>query len=288
MAAPSGSRQLTEYAVKTSGIELALELSPDAPSVVGDRDQLLQVVVNILINAQQAMSEHAGPRKITIDSRTEGRGLLIDLADTGPGVPECLRTRIFEAFYTTKPEGKGTGIGLAVCQSILDAHGGTLNLQDAEGGGARFTIRLPLGEAVDAATESADLSHRWKLLPELAVLVVDDETGIAETARDLLSVDGHRVFLASNGIEALECLAKEEIDVVISDLRMPEMDGPTLWHRIAEEGSFPIERIGFITGDTLDVSARRFAEQTGAPLIEKPFAGAELKQLVLEILEQDH
>lgn len=138
--------ELTEYQMRSSDITLERDLVDDLPRVHGDADQLQQVVINLLVNAQQALQGCPAPRHIMLSSAREGDHVVVRVADNGPGIPSDIAQRIFDPFFTTKPEGSGTGIGLSFSQGIVEAHGGTLALDTPSdgAGGARFVIRLPV------------------------------------------------------------------------------------------------------------------------------------------------
>jgi len=127
---------MTAYTVRTSSIEVAPDLASDIPPILADADQLHQVLLNLIINAQQVLQDRAGPRRIRFSTRFDAAGqtVRITVADNGPGIPENLRARVFEPFFTTKPTGVGTGVGLAVSHGIVEAHGGTLTLDCPEMG----------------------------------------------------------------------------------------------------------------------------------------------------------
>jgi two-component system NtrC family sensor kinase len=131
---------MTVYTVRTSGIEVALDLAKDIPPILADADQLHQVLLNLIVNAQQLLQDRPGPRRIRVASRydPDTRVIHIAVADNGPGIPEHLRARVFEPYFTTKPTGQGTGMGLAVSHGIVEAHGGTLRLDCPEMGGSRI------------------------------------------------------------------------------------------------------------------------------------------------------
>lgn len=127
-------------------IALSLDLAPDLPAVVADQDSLGQVIANLIVNAQHALADRPAPRRIGIATRREGPDLVLSVADSGPGVPTELAERIFEPYSTTRPQGFGTGIGLSVSKTAVEAHGGRLAYRPAPGGGALFTVTLPLPE----------------------------------------------------------------------------------------------------------------------------------------------
>lgn len=277
--------ELTGYALRTSGVEVRLDLAADAPRVLGDGDQLHQVFMNLIINAQQAMQEQATPRVLRLRSHFDASAgtVTIEVADSGPGIPAALRSRIFEPYFTTKPMGSGTGVGLAVCLGVVEAHGGTLVAGGEEGAGAVFTIILPAASpaeclAVDGQPFQAKVAQR-------AMLVVDDEADVREALAEILAGSGHRVAAAASGREALERMTRERFDVVLTDIRMPDLDGRALYREIERRWPDRTGQVVFVTGDTLTSTLRGFAEESGRPVIEKPFLPAEVRRVVAEVLE---
>lgn len=132
--------------LRKQDIDLVLDLAPDLPAVVADQDSLGQVVANLVVNAQHALADRAEPRRITVATRREGAMLSLSVADNGPGVPADMAERIFEPYSTTREPGFGTGIGLAVAKTAVEAHGGTLAYRPGPEGGALFVVTLPLAE----------------------------------------------------------------------------------------------------------------------------------------------
>jgi signal transduction histidine kinase len=209
----SAALDITSYAVRTSGIDVTLDLAPDIPLILADADQLHQVFLNLIINAQQSLQEQPLPRRIRIESRFARASdvLRVSIADNGPGVPAHLRARIFEPYFTTKPTGVGTGVGLAVSLGIVEAHGGTLTVDCAPEGGAVFTVELPVNAVTMAgidveAPASVDASRR-------RILVVDDEVEIRDALTEILAGARHRVVgrrirsrsARANGRRTLRC-----------------------------------------------------------------------------------
>ena len=226
---------LLAYSLDSTGVHVITHMPPDLPPTTADPDQLAQVFSNLITNAQQAMIGWGGPRELTISvepDRRQGQ-LRIMVSDTGPGIPEDVRSRIFDPFFTTKRAGSGTGIGLAVCRGIVEAHDGTIAIGTAPGGGASFVVTLPIAGTLGAgqpeeapATVAAGLPGR--------ILVVDDEEGIRAMLAEILIADGHVVEQAADGREALERLREAEYDLVISDLIMPRLDGPGLYEELSD------------------------------------------------------
>ncbi len=154
----SAALDIASYAIRTSSIEVALDLGHDIPLIQADADQLHQVLLNLIINAQQSLQDRPATRQIRVTTCFDciADMVCIRVADNGPGIPEHLRARVFEPYFTTKPTGVGTGVGLAVSLGIVEAHGGTLRVDCPVDGGALFTITLPVG-VVEASGADAEL-----------------------------------------------------------------------------------------------------------------------------------
>jgi two-component system NtrC family sensor kinase len=194
---------ITGYALRTSGIEVVLDLAEPVPPVLADADQLHQVFMNLIINAQQALQDQPLPRKLSLTSRFDAgaNAIRIIVADNGPGIPEAVRKRIFEPYFTTKPLGSGTGVGLAVCLGIVEAHGGTLTVESGEGSGTVFTIVLPAGSVEGSVAEESKPAKARA--GQRSALVVDDEVEVRETLAEILTSAGHRVVTAASGARSI-------------------------------------------------------------------------------------
>ena len=278
--------QIAEYALRTTGIAILAECDPRVPAVEGDRDQLHQVLVNLLINAQQALEgSEVFAKRVTVRTSLTPQGrVAIDVADNGPGIPPAVLGRIFEPFFTTKPQGSGTGVGLSFSHGIVEAHGGTLTVVPSERG-ATFRIELPAAAAVAVEmlpeAEAAPAAGAGRRI----ALVVDDEADIAETISELLEREGFDVTVASDGAAALKAIDRAEFDIVLSDLRMPGVSGPEMYARLAEVRPQLLSRIAFVTGDTLGSSMDAFLRESGRPVLEKPFTRAGVRCLVQGLIE---
>ena len=279
----SAALDITAYPVRTSSIEVKLDLAKDIPLIHADADQLHQVLLNLIINAQQSLQDHPGPRHIRVTSRfdTGAQLVRVTVADNGPGIPAHLRARIFEPYFTTKPTGIGLGVGLAVSLGIVEAHEGTLTVACPAQGGAEFSITLPLGAVAASAVESsfplkADPSRR-------TILVIDDEAEIRETLADILVAAQHRVVTVASGREALQHMAVEHYDVILTDMRMPDLDGRALYQEIERRWPGRGVRVVFVTGDTLASTLREFVSESGRRVIEKPFLPSEVRRVVAEL-----
>ncbi len=294
--------EMLAYTYRSHGIGLQLALDERLPPVQADGDQVGQVVLNLLVNAQQALdgapagSAAGEGAQVRLRTGVEGSGaaarVFLRVSDSGPGVPPALAERIFEPFFTTKPEGMGTGLGLAVSRSLARDHGGDLVLERGPNpGGASFCLSLPLGDpaAVDGdgadAPQPADAGGDESAASHARLLVVDDEPEIGELMRSLLEGVGHEVATAESGAVALELLDTARFDAIVCDLRMPDMTGAALWQQVRERHPALARRMLFVSGDTLAVDAREFFDRSGCGMLDKPFSKADLLARVAELLD---
>jgi PAS domain S-box-containing protein len=280
---------LRGYELKVENIEVECELDPHLPVTMADAYQLQQVVLNLIVNAEQALLHGRGSGRIWIRThRPSESRIALEVADDGPGIPPEVASRVFDPFFTTKPPGVGTGLGLSIVYGIVHEHGGEVFLESTPGAGARFVVEIPI-VPVPARTTSAE-----KQLPEAApmrgpagrILVVEDEPTVAQLIADVLREEGHQVDAVVDSQEGLNCIARTRYDLVICDLRMPRLDGPAFYDALVRSGSPVQHKIIFITGDTLAPRTLEFLEPHGLPYLAKPFLVEELKLAVSRMLDQ--
>ena len=275
--------ELTGYSLRTSGIRVVEELAPALLPVEADADQLGQVLVNLIVNAQHALAEREGDRRLTLRTSADARRRIvrIQVEDNGPGVAPEIRRRIFEPFFTSKPQGQGTGIGLTFSLGIVEAHGGPLRLEDRPAGGACFTIELPA--CADDRLTVADGPDVPARAPCGRALVIDDEPDLADALAEMLVDQGYRVDIVRSGEAAKQLIAANDYAAILSDLRMPGVDGPALLDWIEERHPAVRSRLAFVTGDTLGPTAARFLDRARRPTLEKPFDRAGLRRILAEL-----
>lgn len=274
-AVAANALELLAYPLRTGGVRVIRDLAGDLPMIIADPDHIHQVLTNLLINAQQAMASVEGRRELRLRTAVEPGFATIEVSDSGPGITPDLRRRVFEPFFTTKPQGEGTGLGLSFSQGLIEAHGGTLVVVE-RGPGATFLIRLPIGGVPDldeTRPQAARIAAR-------TALVIDDEPDVADAIAEFLRLDGLQCDTAGNGVEAKRLIAERTYDLIVSDLRMPDMDGPALAAWLDANRPDLSNRIVFATGDTLSASAGRFLAETRRPYMEKPFTPDRLRTLV--------
>ena len=274
--------RLIAYRLQSGGIDVEHDLAEDLPLVSGNPDELMQVITNLLVNAEQALSDVQAPRRIAVRTRSdEGGNVVADIVDTGPGIPDDVRDRIFEPFFTTKPDGAGNGIGLSICRGIVLAHGGAIDVT-SESGGTTFRLALPTGPSL--AREKAPADKPASRPDGRRILVVDDELDVAEVIGEFLELDGHDVEIAHGGLAGLEALQHGDFDLIVSDLRMPDLDGRGLWEKSETLKPGLSRRFLFLTGDTLSPMAQEFLVEGRLRYLEKPVLAAELNRVVAETI----
>jgi PAS domain S-box-containing protein len=280
-AVASGALEMVSYGLRSSDIAVDLKLQPDLPAVSGDKDLLSQVIANLLINAQQALMDRPAPREIRIHTGLTGDRVTIMVSDNGPGVPPDLMRRIFDPYFTTKPAGVGTGIGLSICRNVVEAHGGTVSLINQPDGGARFDISLPVAESVALVAPLAAAAAGQK---GLSVLIVDDEADVARSLAEIIEGLGHRPIVVDRSTTALEKIGQTSFDVVFADLRMPGLDGIDFRDRIHARDPMLAERTIIVTGDTV-AGPNRLARAQGSEVVvlEKPFTFDDVRSVLAKV-----
>jgi PAS domain S-box-containing protein len=279
-----------EIQVHSAQVQVLRRLAPDLPVTKADADQIEQVMANLMANAIQALDNHLGKRVIEVTTEKRGDKIRIAVADTGPGIPLQILDRIFDPFFTTKGPGKGTGLGLSICYSIMEEHKGKIWVESEVGKGARFIAELPIVSCHDVVTEGDGAGNDRDSDPEAPqrrILIVDDEPGIVDVLQEVLGNSGYRIETASNGAKALNRIASQDYDLIISDLCMPEMSGEKLHATLREHYPHLLDRIIFVTGDTVSAGSRSFLEKSGARWLSKPFNISEIERMVRSHLRSE-
>lgn len=274
------------YGRTNEALTISCDLNNEIPDIMADGDQITQVIINLLINAEQAITKADKGDLITVSTnhaRSDG-SIEIIVTDNGPGIKEDIRARVFEPYFTTKDIGEGTGIGLAFCHRIVLSHGGQLTLDQNHQDGSRFVVTLPLVSGKGAPTLASEIPSPAKT--KCRILVVDDEVGVAELIAEVLEKEGMDVQKAHSGTEALGYLRTGQFDLILSDLNMPQMGGREFYETIKREFPDMLTAIAFISGDTMGAKSQELCGETGCPCLEKPVSPAELRQLVHGILNQ--
>jgi PAS domain S-box-containing protein len=259
------------------GLEFEVTLQADSGQhTSGSASELREVFVNLIVNAVDAMPT-GGKLSISI-KRHDADRLRLQFADTGTGMPEDVRQKIFDPFFSTKG-AQGTGLGLSVSYSIIERHEGSISVASEPGSGTVFTIDLP---AAAVKSESEEAPPENVEMPSLSILVVDDEPSVRETLAEMLEVMGHHVLLAESGQHALQTLARNNCTLVFTDLAMPEMDG---WETTREiRKRWPEMSVVLVTGYGTGTLPPEGEDNLVNGIIGKPFDFTQISQTIMTIL----
>ena len=280
---------LRSYHLTTLNTTVNLELDEANPKAWANGSEVQQLLLNLLINAEQALTTVPGRRVITIRTMVAGDdGVELQVADTGPGIPADIQEKIFDPFFTTRPEGTGTGLGLSICYGIAHDHGGRISVHSVPGHGATFTIALPR----DARTRQRSTPAPMPIPVEareadgaLSVLLIDDEEGLRRAVVSFLKRRGMHVIAVEDGGDALRVLRRERFDVIVSDVRMPGMSGGEFLERLRREHPAMVKRLIFTTGDTFASDTSSLLRDSGAPSLVKPYDFAKLEGVLRQVAE---
>ncbi|MDZ7769645.1 MAG: ATP-binding protein [Woeseiaceae bacterium] len=252
----------------------------DIPRVEADEARLGQVFINLLINAAQALPEgDTAAHEIRLVTSTDAQGrAVIQVSDTGAGIPADVVERIFDPFFTTKPVGVGTGLGLSICHTIITGMGGEIAVDSKVGRGTTFRVVLPAAATIQEEV-AASSSPPKEDLACATVLVVDDEPAIGLIFRRVLR--DHEVTAVTTAREGLELLASgKHFDVIFSDLMMPEMSGMELFAELTRQFPHLAGRVVFISGGAFTSEAQAFLDRVGNERLDKPFDPANVRDVV--------
>jgi two-component system NtrC family sensor kinase len=272
--------ELRNYDLRVRNINTEMDLDSALPETLVDPNQLQQVFLNILINAEQAMKgDDEGT--LHIGTRASGRTITVSFADSGPGMSAETIRRIFDPFFTTKEAGDGTGLGLTICYNIIEEHNGRIWAESEPGRGTTFFIELPVigGPAAPAPRRDAEPAPA-AAAERKRILVVDDEDSIQRLLTGVLEMDGHEVLVAKNGREALDIVKRGGIDLVVTDMKMPVMGGAEFYTSLRDAKDPLAARVIFITGDTVAPDTRRFLQGVENAVLAKPFRLRDVREAV--------
>lgn len=280
------------YEMRHSGVRVEKAYGKDVPPLIGDTHQLQQVVLNLVNNARQALEEYRRDGCIRLVTEASGDRVRIRIRDNGPGIAREHVSRIFDPFFTTKPEGKGTGLGLSLCYGIVQEHHGNIQVQSEPGQGAEFVLEFPAAaEGALAAVErgesgagsTGDSTAPFPAGAGRAALVVDDEAWIRDVATDALRAEGYLVEVADSGEAATAALKRRRFDLVISDWKMPGLNGMALYERLRVDDPSAAKGFLFMTGDLISEGFQTFLRKHNRPCLPKPFAPRELRAAVAKL-----
>jgi signal transduction histidine kinase len=280
-------------------IEIEYELSSYLPSVQADRNQLEQVILNLAVNAQDAMPEGG---TLTIETKlaylderyaarhlevVPGRYVQLMVSDTGQGMDKKIQEHIFEPFFTTKKLGEGTGLGLSTVYGIVKQHRGDIWVYSEPGRGTTFKIYLPVSEGIQQWSRPSSLEKKRGIRGQETVFVVEDNDMVRDLTVSFLKDQGYNVLCAANGSQCLDLLRthKGPIDLLLTDVIIPDMNGKVLYEQVAK--SFPESKVLYMSGYTENVICHHGVLDDGVAFLQKPFSIHDLYVKVREVFDRE-
>ena len=282
----SRTLRLREYQLRLDNIKLTTELAPDLPYAVADSGQLQQVFMNIVLNAETEMKAAHGKGTLMVSTECVDDTIRISFKDDGPGIPEENLSRIFDPFFTTRKVGEGTGLGLSVCHGIIAEHNGRIYAQSKRGKGATFIVELPLmieSEIIEIPSPARRETRQVRTRPG-SILIIDDDRLLLNFLEQFLTTQGHDVDAVDNAKDALKAFKSKSYNLILMDIRMPDMSGIDLYKLFRQIDKSVGGRVLVITGDILGKPTRAFLARTRVPYIEKPFDTDALMKKIAEIM----
>ncbi|MFA5629010.1 MAG: ATP-binding protein [Dehalococcoidales bacterium] len=277
---------MRSYVLKSDNINVVTEYDQTLPLIEMDPGQIQQVFLNLIINAEYAVKKADRRGELVVKTAKLDNKVRISLQDNGTGISEETKKRLFQPFFTTKPVGEGTGLGLSLSHSIITEHGGTLSVESEPGEGATFIIELPITNHYAQNTSSdPPLPEDDPQNPiKTSILVVDDEITVRQFIKSSLSDTQYSVDTAANPVDALQIMREKNYDIIILDIRMPNMNGQELYKKIIEIKPQMSQRVIFITGDLFNTDVKNFLEMHNLPSISKPFDRETLEEKIKDVL----
>ncbi|MEK7279013.1 MAG: ATP-binding protein, partial [Nitrospirota bacterium] len=263
-------------------ISLKLDLDPNLPMTLADGHQMEQVFMNILNNACQAMSEKGGV--LSVRSFKSVKYIVIEISDTGSGIPEENLDKIFDPFFTDRPTGSGTGLGLSICHGIIKEHMGDISVR-SKPNDTTFTIRLPFTDNRDdsCVSEKKPVKKAKRAIKRKKILIIDDEVLQLQLLESTLSKD-YDVFRADSSRKAIAIVQKEELDLILCDIKMPGMDGMEFYEWLAKNRPGIENKFLVVTGNIMEERIKSFMKIAGDRVITKPYRIGELTNKIEEYL----
>ena len=270
---------LQRSALKKARVHATLVIGDDVPTVLGDPQELQQVLLNAVVNAVQAIEIAGRPGRVTIAAQRTGGHVVVSIEDTGPGIPAAILDRVFEPFFTTKGDN-GTGLGLAISLGIVKAMGGRMWIQNLDGSGARLVMELPAEPPVPRTTPTTGVRPAAR---PLSVLIIEDEESVRRAMIRMAERLGHRVTSAGKFADAVGQIedSGSRYDALVVDVHLDEAHtGFDLFEQLLHEGRGRERLVVFTTGDSISTQTRDRLQRSERPVLRKPFNLEELREML--------
>jgi PAS domain S-box-containing protein len=284
--------QLHEHSLRRNNIEATFQPVPDLPAVIGDANQLIQVFLNLISNAEQAIKEVRSSGRVKVRLGRLGNRVFVTVQDDGPGIKAETLPKLFDPFFTTKRPGGGTGLGLSICMSIVREHGGNIETESVAESGAAFTVYLPIpvtqNRPIPRDPDSS--SGEWvppslERLKNRTILVLDDEESIRLLLEEGLSAQGLKVDCAGTAEQALSLLLGRKYDVILCDLKLsgsgPNADGHNVAERLRVAAGVNKPEVIFMSGDVLGDEGQ--SDSRLARRLQKPFRISDVLNILMDV-----
>jgi signal transduction histidine kinase/ActR/RegA family two-component response regulator len=270
---------LLEHSLRGDNIEVVKNLAPNLPYVLADFHQIQQVFTNLINNARQAMSTETGQRRLLLRSYVRDASVVVEVTDNGPGIPPEILPRIFDPFFSTKEQGRGTGLGLSISYGIVRDHGGDLLVDSHPRERTTFSVVFPVAKISESETVPDKPAVAAK-----SVLVVDDEAVLVDLYLELLRALGHAADTASTGQEALRKIEARNYDLVITDIKMPKMNGIQLYEKVLTIRPAMRHHFIFITGSVDAITREQLPILRDIPCLLKPLSINKIEAAICQVL----
>ena len=276
--------ELKKYDFRENNINTVLDFEQQLPNCLVDNQQMSQVIVNILNNAEQALVTHRNGGEITIKIQSTPETVTVEIRDDGPGIEPKMLHKIFEPFFTTKEIGEGTGLGLSICHGIVQQHGGEMWAASKIGAGMPFFVQLPITSVAGVSPSEQNQPTGLNIASKGRLLVVDDEPAIRQLVAKGLGEDFEMVDQAPDGEAALAMIQSSIYDCILLDLKMPGISGMEVYERTAGYDHGLADRIIIMTGDTASPETASFLAALGNAVIHKPFTLEDVKENISKVI----
>lgn len=281
----SGVLQIRSYEFRKHNIEI-VSLLESVPRTMFNTGQLQQVLLNIIVNAEQAISQFSKAGAITVSSSIVGNLIKVSVRDSGPGIKEENLEKLFTPFFTTKDVngGPGLGLGLSISYGIIKEHGGRIYAENCQGGGAAFTFELPVLSEPELVCEDVDFKTKGETVSKIKVLVIDDELHIRRALERVLAGEGHEVQTTGSAQNALETVKTTDFDLIVLDIKMPGIDGISFYEQLVARQPEYRSKVICMTGDLVSSRNKDFIKKENIPYLIKPFGIEELLEKVNSVI----